>query len=260
MERDAVRNRDGVTKLMTRWDIRLIIADGDSLPHLRVIGSVAKRRGCPFIVLAHGYAQNPKLISLAPIHADYLLTWTEQQAEDIRAVLPSAQRSKVLCFGYPKDLSEPSSLADSLLIVWHPTRQDDLVEQVRELRAVIDQYAADGFKVRLRFHPKEDRHTEFLHELDREVEISNEVLETALQRAAVVIGSRSSALVEAAMSGIPTYQLERYAREVPCEFTEVLGQNKDGSTLSRSKQEPPFASRFEFDRFAGFLDRLLAGS
>jgi hypothetical protein len=257
LEREAERDGQRITALLKKWDIRLIIADGDTLPSLRLIGAAARKLGRPFIAFAHGYVQNPKLVSLAPINADYLITWTEQQAEDIRAVLPLPQRAKVLCFGYPKDVIRQSSATKTLLIIWHPTRDGDLHAQVAEMRKIIDLYASEGFRTRVRFHPKEDQQPQFLRALGRPIDVSREPLAAAIETASTVVGSRSSVLVEAALSGVPTYQLQSYARETPIEFTRPLSLDEQSFSAPTVADDLLNAPLFDEKAFASFLDELL---
>ncbi|CCF00783.1 hypothetical protein predicted by Glimmer/Critica (plasmid) [Sinorhizobium fredii HH103] len=256
LDKQASKNFALVKAMIEKQRIQLFIADGDTLPFSRMICAAAKELAVPYVVIAHGYIQNPNLVGIAPIYGDYLVTWTEQQAADLRKALKDEEKAKVLCFGYPKDTYCSNVRGNQALIVWHPLHDGDLVSQVEEIRGIIGALRAAGYGSRLRLHPR-DTNARSLRALfsNTEIEFSEAPLADDLERSALVIGSRSSVLVEAAMSGKRVFQLAAYST-TPLEGVAPIELGRSFEASLNVDQQQSAWRPFNYEAFLNFVQRI----
>lgn len=256
LDRQARKNFALVKAMIQKQQIQLFIADGDTLPFSRMICAAAKELHVPYVVIAHGYIQHPQLVGIAPIYGDYLVAWTEQQALDLRRALRQEEKSRVLYFGYPKDTHRSEANDNQALIVWHPSHDGDLVLQAREIRDVAEALRSAGYGSRLRLHPKDTKAREFRAFFSGDdIEVSNKPLADDLEQSSVVIGSRSSVLVEAAMSGKRVFQLAAY-RTTPLECVAPIEVGDTFATALKANHETEARRPFDYDGFLSFLTRI----
>ncbi len=241
---------------MKKKNVRLVIADGDTQPAMRLIIRAARTIGAPSIIFAHGYIQNPQLVSIAPIYGDYLITWTEQQANDLKASISGQDAEKVRFFGYPKDTYLSAGRDDLVLIVWHPFANADRERQIQTILSVARQLKAAGYDARLRLHPKDGKAKDLCKAFENEgLDVSTSSLAEDIGSAGVVVGSRSSVLIEAAMSGKRVYQLAD--QEVSFEGITQFSPTADIAEIVKrpSSVSPP--PPFDHSRFSEFLDSVV---
>ncbi|AWI60713.1 hypothetical protein [Sinorhizobium fredii] len=256
LDKQARGNFALVKAMIEKQRLQLFIADGDTLPFSRMICAAAKELAVPYVVIAHGYIQSPRLVGIAPIYGDYLVTWTEQQAADLRQALREEEKAKVLCFGYPKDTYRSDVMGNQALIVWHPLHDGDLALQVEEIRGIMAALQAAGYDSRLRLHPRDTKARALRGFFsDTGIEISKDPLADDLEKSALVIGSRSSVLVEAAMSGKRVFQLAAYSTTpLECVAPIELGHSFEAS-LNINQQHGTWRP-FDYEAFLTFLQRI----
>lgn len=256
LDKQARSNFAYVKAMIEQQRIQLFIADGDTLPFSRMICAAAKELGVPYVVIAHGYIQSPQLVGIAPIYGDYLVTWTDQQAADLRRALREDEKAKVFCFGYPKDTYRFDVKSDLALIVWHPLHDGDLALQGEEIRSIAAALRSSGYRSRLRLHPKDTKARAFrAFASGTDIEFSEGTLADDLEKSSIVIGSRSSVLVEAAMSGKRVFQLASY-RTMPLESVTPIELGHSFEASLNGIQETGEMQPFDYDRFLNFLLRV----
>ncbi|TCN17227.1 hypothetical protein [Sinorhizobium americanum] len=256
LDKQARKNFALVKAMIEKQRIQLFIADGDTLPFSRMICAAAQELAVPYVVIAHGYIQNPHLVGIAPIYGDYLITWTEQQAEDVRQALNEEDRAKVLCFGYPKDTYRSDFKGNQALIVWHPLHDGDLALQVEEIRGIVAALRLAGYGSRLRLHPRDTKASGIRASISNaDIEISEGSLADDLEMSALVIGSRSSVLFEAAMSGKRVFQLAAY-RTTPMECVAPIELGPSFGAALTVDQQQGVLRPFDYESFLNFLQRI----
>lgn len=201
----------------------VLMEDSSSIAQLLCIA--AQTIGVPATVIAHGYIQDPKLISICPINADKLLVWTEEQEKALTAVLSPEQASRVEFVGFPKLQPNPrAGLPNRLLYAAEPLFSTDRPPLPwPRLCQLFWALSKNGFDVILRLHPKDLIHGDLLKEagLTGCVTLSKVSLHEELMLAGIVLGSNSSVLVEAAFAGRRAVQIEE-GRRVHLERVEVM--------------------------------------
>lgn len=214
LERSLARNEALLRAAVERQNIKLFLASGDSQPFSRMLCRVARSLGLPYIVLAHGYVSEPRLVTIAPLHGDQLILWTELQRRQIAAAVPERAQD-LLCFGYPlrpRRLA-PASGNRRVLFAWEPIRRlPDPGPHVAALGSLAEACRKAGYAAAFRPHPKERGDAD----IRRTVEGLGMAWDTAdlsssLDAASLVASSNSTVLTEAAVAGRPAVQIAELA-------------------------------------------------
>ena len=263
LDADFRRNRDDLARLMQDTGLRLLISDGDAMPWQRVMVSAAQMQGIPYVTIAHGYVQNRHLVSIAPIRGDALVTWTQVEAADLRAVLPTDQADKVTSFGFPRHGAtvRPKEMRQQVLVAWDPISLKPEAErplQIDTLGELAAQVRAAGLEPRIRLHPK-DRS---LPEVTRAVTalgltLSTDPLNTAFAAAQAVVGSTSSVIFEGMAAGLPGLQIAEHCRGVSIAGARIVPLGGLAGALRALPDAAPSVRAFDMDGFTALLDRLL---
>lgn len=207
--------------LLTRLGYRLLILETDSSPYSRVLCEAARMSNTRVVVIAHGYIQDPQLISIAPIHADYLYVWSMSQKSGLQSALPMSERAKVRYDGSPVHISGIKSTKETsyktCLIAIEPV--SSLKKKFEEWNAILIRALkalnALDYRCLVRVHPKDsssDAIITVLEELqgelvDYELSVVSSIYDELLRTDLVVI-SNTSVGVQAVAMGIPSIQIK----------------------------------------------------
>ena len=201
------------SQLFIRLKIKFLFVQGDSSPSERVICEAAKLAKCRVIVLAHGYVQSPSLITIAPVYADQLCVWTEQQREDLKSVVENASAIKIRYCGslfLKRDRKLNSSRLSALIALEVlPVERESQKRYMNVLTNYLEAMREKSFAVKIRPHPKEKSET-----VDQIIEVfPNAYLslcETALEaiyNSDLVLAPNSSMLIQAREVGKISFQI-----------------------------------------------------
>lgn len=257
LDKQARKNFERVKKNLVKANVRLFLADGDTLPHSRFYCRAAHEIGVPYIVFSHGYIQDLQLLSIAPIYADYHVTWTEQQLKDLAGAVSPPDAQKVICFGYPKSIFPSEGIKGLALIAWHSLVDCDRAKEMAAIGVLVERARAEGYQVRLRLHPK-DRRDSNLYEACRKlnIEVSDNLLETDIRDAEIVLGSYSSVMIEAAMSGKTVLQISDYSI-FSFENIDLLKPTDSIREIAENAPRRLLPPTFNFAEFEQFLKSIL---
>jgi len=214
LEAELAVNYERMKNFVRAQNIRAFIATGDCKPFSRFLCRAAQDLDLPYIVLAHGYISHSTLVSIAPVHADRLIVWTEQQAKLLHDAVPD-RAEHIYSFGFPPRAAPTDRTLKErrVLFVWEPLGRFGILENhLPVLSKLAATCSSVGFIPAMRLHPKE-RGDEALMQSLRAIgfEIDSDDMGMALSRAAVVASSNSTVLCEAAACGIPAVQIEDLA-------------------------------------------------
>lgn len=215
---------DRLGTLMRKAGLRQIICQGDQTARARVVCEAARRVGVEYTVIAHGYIKNPDLATYAPIYANRLFVWSQQQAEFVRAqVFDSTQRGKVYFGGspLPSELDiEPGlrpikvSGKKCCLIALSPVSEH--ISQRDRYLSIFASYVAKacdaGYEIIIRPHPK-DLGLIRDWKIFRSHEISCGDLNYDILRSEFVLVSRSTVAYNAIKLGRVALQIDNLDKE-----------------------------------------------
>lgn len=255
---DGKRNFELIKTVISKSNIKIFLMDGDTVPHAQIYCLAAQQLNIPYVVFAHGYIQNPRLVGIAPIKGDFLIPWTYQQFEDLSAYLQDHDARKLRYFGYPKEVFSGAGNADQVLIAWHTLLDRDRKAEADDLLSTIRRIRAEGYRISVRLHPKDANDRQLCELLAKEnVEISRKSLRDDISQAELVIGSFSSVMVEAAMSGKNVLQLAAYS-SLPFERVPLLYPHEAIRDVVGKLVSPPSMQSFDFEAFETFLHEILS--
>ena len=210
LESTLVENYQRMKAFVSAQDIRVFVASGDAKPFSRFLCRIAQELGLPYVVVAHGYVSHTTLVSIAPLHADRLIAWTERQAELLRVALPD-RGPDIRCFGFPVRSAPPDRIRVErrVLLAWEPlSRPGKDASHMPVLGQLARICAQAGYTAVLRLHPKERKDARIARQVqDMGLVLDDDDMATALSRAAVVVSSNSTVLCEAAAFGVPAVQI-----------------------------------------------------
>lgn len=230
IDQAAKKGVNRISDFITRKNYQMIVAQGEAGPSERLLCEAAALSGVPYVVISHGYIQDPKLISIAPIRSAGLVVWSKKQQEELQNALQPDQAQRIFYFGYPKDIYLNGEIErKNVLFVMEPfcrliNYEECLAAVGRSIRGLQEKQ----FNVAVRPHPKDLRscNMEYIcrylgigHQ-----ELSRGSLGDELRGAAFVIGTNSSVLFEASALGIPTFQIDE------CCVSDFEGVQKIRST------------------------------
>ncbi|MGP1355606.1 hypothetical protein [Roseicyclus sp.] len=210
LEASLADNYRRMKSFVIAQDIRFFMATGDAKPFSRFLCRIARELGRPYVVMAHGYVSHSTLVSIAPLHADRLIAWTERQAELLREALPD-RAPDIVSHGFPLRSAPPARdrVERRVLLAWEPLLRPGIAERHMPVLAELARICGRaGYTPALRLHPKERKDAGLARSLrDLGLTLDEDDMATALSRAAVVASSNSTVLCEAAAFGIPAVQI-----------------------------------------------------
>ncbi|ABI57707.1 HAD family hydrolase [Alkalilimnicola ehrlichii MLHE-1] len=215
LEHLARAGLENATRHLRAMNVTAVITTGDAGPAPRLLCAAARRLGIPYLVVCHGYLQDPNLVSVCPVHADALLVWSAAQQRQLRTVLPPDQADRVHYFGNPcADGRRGTGTGDAVLIALEPQEAMAAAPRQAELLSrLVTQLQAAGRRVVVRPHPKSRACAQTRRLIqDWGCEASRGTLERDLDEAAAVVGANTSVLFEAATRGVPAFQVAELAR------------------------------------------------
>ena len=214
LDAELSANYQRLKRFVQAQNIRGFVATGDCQPFSRFLCRAARELGLPYVVLAHGYVAHRTLVSIAPLHGDELIVWTERQAKLMRAALPE-RASDIHSFGFPIRTAAPDrSLRERrVLFAWEPLLRPGKFDlHLPVLTRLAQASATTNFTPIMRLHPKERKDADLNSRLAAiGFEMDADDMTRALSRAAVVVSSSSTVLSEAAAFGIPAVQITELA-------------------------------------------------
>lgn len=257
LDRQGQKNFERIKRFLTKANIKLFLADGDTTPHTRLYCLAARQLQVPYIVFAHGYVQDLQLVSVAPINADYFIPWTEQQLRDLAAAVKESDAQKLRYFGYPKAVFPSAGVAELALIAWHSLFDCDRAKEIEAIKSLTRRAQAEGYNVRLRLHPK-DRSDNILRETfsNMNVDVSTNALDVDILDSEIVLGSYSSVMIEAAMSGNKVLQVSDYSI-FSFENVPLLGPDDSIRKVIASTSSRTLPKSFDFEEFGTFLSEAM---
>lgn len=212
LEKSVKNDVERTRKLMNRLNISVFLNTGDSSPSARILIAALKNNGSKVISFAHGYIVADTLIGIAPIQSDYLVVWTKMQQEEIRNVLGSQFTKKVVYIGFPKFYrnGKIGKKCKNALLVF--SRLNNILRDSKKFKCInnlIELLIKEKYKITIRLHPNEKNRFPIIEKFSKNSNfvLSNSSLQEEFFNTSVAIGSQTSVLVEAAFSGIPSFQL-----------------------------------------------------
>lgn len=258
---DGKRNFCLIKSLLIKSKTKLVLTDGDTVPYAQMLCRAARQLGIPYVVFAHGYIQNPRLVGIAPINGDYLIPWTKGQFDDLAAELEEADILKLRYFGYPKEVFSSEVNSGQALIVWHTLLDRDREADIKDLVSSCRRVRDEGYEIRLRLHPKDNNDQELRKLLAEEnINISKRSLGDDIREAEIIVGSYSSVLVEAAMSGKCAMQFSKYSKLFSFEGIHVLHPLETIREVALKQKKASSLQPFDFDTFEVFLNGVMPSS
>ncbi len=215
MERNLEKNILSLGKSLRHYNLKFILSQEEFPPSSRILAEACRRANIDYFVLAHGYIQDPLLVSIAPILAKKLFVWTSQQKELLIKLDVPADRVDYL--GNPsifEDLGKPQSM-NTAVICWHPLGAVNSVEEEIGDILTVSRQLSKNFKVIIRLHPKDkgkyfEKIRESLVTLENVI-LSSDPFKVDLARAGLFFGTNSSTLFQAACNGRKSFQFDEYA-------------------------------------------------
>ena len=213
LNRSVQQDTVHTAQLIKRLGINIFINTGDSSGNARILIDSSKYYDSKTISFAHGYIQNKKLMSIAPIRSDKLILWTNKQLLDISAAVDHKQSKKLSYIGFPKKyISGNASSDDSTSLLLMGYIEDMLKDNKLDgiFINVIEALRRLPTKVKLRLHPHERCGIPIIEEFvaKNNIELSNSNLDSDIAEADYIIGANSSTLVEAASCGKNVFEVE----------------------------------------------------
>ena len=192
-------------------NVKLVISEGDYRAKHRVLVESCKIAGVVYIVICHGYIQDPELKSIAPINADGLIVWTENQK--LALINSGIPEEKIIYAGNPHaGILKPPVERGRILICWHPVGAiKPMNEEMHDINEILTKIHGDK-EIYFRPHPK-DYGRKHLDETLKKmgINVSKSDFYDDLEAARAVIGSTSSTLFQAASNGRVAIQVAGYS-------------------------------------------------
>ncbi len=209
-----------MSDVLRSLNISMIVSNGDYTFSQSILCKAAQSIDITYVVIAHGYIQNPRLISFCPIKADHLILWTKKQQQEVKKVIKN-KKTNVHYLGFPKrnnfGCAKLTTFNEDtiVLFVFGEIKVDAQHSKYSEI--IIDiakQFKRRGASIRLRPKPK-DNNKQIVQRIRSEVEcnISSHSLQYDLQNADAVVGTNTSVLVESIYGGVPTIQIKDLAKK-----------------------------------------------
>lgn len=258
-EKRLVDNTNILKTLFKKVNIKYLVLDGDGPPVPRLLCQCARDLDIPSVIFAHGFVQDPKLITIAPLKADIFFSWSEGQAEWLRE---ETKDNRFLHYGFFLETAVKKNpkyifICESMIFA------EEAAERVSQISWMSSLLEKKGYKVKVRFHPKNVKERSpvdliFLAE-SKGLKVSSGDLKEDLAEAVAVISSGSSVLVQAAIYGVPAFHVTS-EKATPFYGAKVLkcGQvdeiNLQSTACLRGDAKP-----FNFDKIKEIIDTEVGG-
>jgi len=236
LEREALKLIERAKSLIYILNLQIIIADNEWKPDQKILLHAAKKVGCKYFVLAHGFVAQNELVTICPVNADALIVWTKDQQKFISSCLNKMESGKVKYFGWPFSIKRYETrnsirplfiLTDLHSEMINPSMLDPTIQAFEILKK---EYP----KIILRPHPisfrlmkdqkfAEHKFTTFLKE-NLSYFSEHDSVENDFKRCKFVIGNGSSVLLEAEVNGIPAFQLAQAKNEYFFPIPEIKNE------------------------------------
>ncbi len=215
LEESVKNDVERTRKLFDRLGISIFLNTGDSSPSARILIAALKNNGSKVISFAHGYIVADNLISIAPIQSDYLIVWTKMQQEEIRNALSFKCRKKVVYIGFPKFFKNCKTYEQNKNVLLVFSQLNNILTNSKTFQYInnlIKLLTIEKYKVTIRLHPNEKNRFPIIEKFikNSKVFLSNNSLQDDFVNTSIVIGAHTSVLVEAASSGIPSFELKEF--------------------------------------------------
>ncbi len=267
LEKRIEKNIDELGEYLKTDNVRLIVTQDAHSFNGRILALSAKNQKIPIVEFAHGYTQEHHLITVAPICSNAEIVWSDHLRKEIACVLNPEEEKKVFSFGFPRpkvSCATAGTRNEALILIDRVSHLnlDETEDYLNHISVVMSFFENRNLILTLRIHPGErDRETLQMLMARFGDSISQRSLQGDLCAAAIVIGSKSSVLVEASFNGIPSLQINELAT-AECEGALRVSFSSDGPLIDRYITEPYLATfstlrEFDFPAFEGFLYNLI---
>lgn len=214
---------------LEKLGVERVIVEGDSTASSRVLCEATKMAGAKYLVVAHGYVQDPNLISIAPIYADKIFMWTYNQRLSLqKAVTTESQKSKVLFKGTPLNIKEKSDCEEKkkerFLFALEPLPkvEEENIKFVKIVANYAKKVSSHGGDPVFRLHPKDRKNEEeFLKMVDCGSLSERGDIYSDISSSNCVIVSNSSVAVQSALCGIKSIQIKEL-KKFDFEYTHEM--------------------------------------
>lgn len=269
-ERLLEKEVDSLASLLRALKVKLIFAQGHQVKKA-LLAVAARKAGCRFGAVTHGYVQDRTLFTIFPLHdADFLLAWTQEQKRDL-AGADERFAERIHCIGFPKPTvvsrAASSTSARKIGFICEPIRNRFsasaeldffFIDVLKQVHGLARQH---GFQLEIKLHPKDRRDEEILQTLAASGLSLIETLKPAVYPDyELFLGSNSSLLVETALAGIPTFQLLELKK---CDFEAVvqpIALAQLGNLLAHPQAlaAAPESREMQYEDFRDFINQQLA--
>jgi hypothetical protein len=222
LERVLLKQVNKVEKILVGSNIKGLVLQNEHCFHEKIIMQAAKKLKIDTVTVAHGYIQEPSLITIAPIRAKCTLVWTASQKNFIKKQ-DEKLSNKILYCGWPfKPIKKENSNVTSTLIILTDVDGNLNDDQFKRTLYFLKKYIHKNKLTKIRLHPSSIKSMSDRVKLLKNVysdQISGGDLIKALQNANIIIGHDSTVLVTAVKNGIMALRFEEtkkyYMPEIP---------------------------------------------
>jgi len=207
----AKKQESWTKRFLKKNHVKIIILDNDQNAICQGLVRAANSIGIQTVVIAHGFIQDPCLVSILPLNASRLCVWSDKQKELVLRGMP--ERSDLLSiFGYPhyesmRFLSVKQDSKKVLFVAEILKKEDEFALEI--MRVVVGKLQEGGLQVCIRLHPKQRGDLGISNILPKGIQnVSSYTIEECLTQSMLVVGTNTSLLFEAPLLGIPSIQIE----------------------------------------------------
>lgn len=256
-------------KVLNKWQPFALVLNSDQTPESHMIVKAASALGIKTCVIAHGYFKNPWLVSVLPLYADRLYTWTDDVKQrvlnaDQECNVYTLNGIKLDCIAVSKKAERKILVAGSPLYQYEtaPEYLNAFKRAMMELGKVKESLDVE---VVYKPHPLETNHVLLEEILSNNgiKKIGGDIYKLAAESLAVC-GGLTSFLYEAAQSGIAVAQIKELSLFEPDEGFDgvpMCAAAELNSVLSRQlnaqgmrEQSNAIQYRQDIEDFASWLD------
>lgn len=204
-------------------NIKIIVSHDFHSGRGSLLANACRKAGIPSVEVAHGYTTNRYWLTVWPIRADYEILWSDNLVNAARqdfSHFNSFRSVQVKTFGIPitqRNRYLPDGDKYILLLLEHFSGHSRNIENIKMVTDAGKSLLSQGYNVVFRPHPRAFQFQQISQYEDIvQSRIRNVGIEEALNNSDVVIGASSSVLVQAAVYGIPVFQIaQTHALEMP---------------------------------------------
>jgi hypothetical protein len=257
------RQASSIADTLKKTGVRIIITTSDSSAASRLFCKAAQDSGAKTVVISHGYITDDWLLTICPIQADKLLVWTTSQERELKRVLSSEQKNKIVYLGFPRTLpprKSPETDAQhkhALLLLGYIGSEIETPHTRLNILSFLHAVTESQGVTKLRIHPKDLENKPLLDVLkSRNLEPSLSTLDQDITNSYVAMGFNTSSLIESFFNLVPTFKVREFESygfmEIPnisiSEIPSVIISNRNHSTPFSLGEDYPF-STYDFHTF-----------